>query len=477
MSESNEKFRLLPSVDRVLQSAEVARLIDLYGVGPIKAHTRKLLSELRAQIAADRLLALRCDSEEALFDDFIKQLTLRAQAQSVSSLRPVLNLTGTVVHTNLGRAQLPAEAIAAIASIADQACNLEYDLQQGRRGDRDSHLEQLVCELTGAEAVTVVNNNAAAVLLALNSLAAQKSVLISRGELVEIGGSFRIPDVMRSAHARLVEVGTTNRTHLSDYANAIDKDTGLLLKVHTSNYAVQGFTATVAEAELAQLARQNELPSMADLGSGTLIDMTAYGLPPEPTVQSILESGIDLVTFSGDKLLGGPQAGIIAGKKSLVELIKRNPLKRALRVDKLTIAALEAVLRLYRDPDRLQKRLPLLRDLARPVAEIEMLAESLLPMARKLLGHIATIRVISTHSQIGSGALPLEVIPSVALELTPIAEKGQSDFALKELAQNLRSLSRPIVVRIHDGKLIMDLRCLQSEELLLDLLTELATRY
>lgn len=476
MSDPRALYKNLPSIDKVLQRDEILPLIDEFGATPVKEKARAMLVELRAQLAANSKPAMERVSAENFLTDYCQQLADSVRTSSASSLVPVLNLTGTVIHTNLGRSRLPAEALEALRLVGGEATNLEYDLEQGKRGDRDSHLETILCEITGAEAVTVVNNNAAAVLLALNTLAAEKEVLISRGELVEIGGSFRIPDVMRSAQATLCEVGTTNRTHLQDYANAITERTGLLLKVHTSNYEVQGFTATVTEPELAELGRQKGLPSMADLGSGTLVELARFGLPDEPTVQSMLEAGVDIVTFSGDKLLGGPQAGVIAGRKDLIERIKSNPLKRALRVDKLTLAALAAVLNLYRDPERLQERLPLLNDLTRSADEIGQFAEALLPSVRELLKNYVDVQIVAAHSQIGSGAMPLDVIPSFALQLTPRAEKGESDRQLLQLAAKLRALSRPVVGRIHDGNLLLDLRCLRDGELLLDLLSELSKR-
>ena len=306
---------------------------------------------------------------------------------------PVFNLTGTVVHTNLGRARLPECAIQAMAVAAANATNLEYDLVTGERGDRDSHLEKSLCEITGAEAATLVNNNAAAVLLVLNTLARNKEVIISRGELVEIGGAFRIPDVMHSANCTLHEVGTTNRTHLKDYTEAVSAATALIMKVHTSNFQIRGFTNTVNESDLSKLAQEHGIPFVSDLGSGTLVDLKQFGLPYEPTVREILEAGTDLVTFSGDKLLGGPQAGIIVGKRELIERIKSNPLKRALRVDKITLAGLLEVINLYKDPQRLSSRLPLLADLTRSVPEIEVTVNQLLSSIRRVLANKATIEI------------------------------------------------------------------------------------
>ena len=394
----------------------------------------------------------------------------RVQALAQPHLRRVFNLTGTVLHTNLGRAPLPAQALAAIAAVAGGAANLEYDLASGQRGDRDDAVAGLLQRLTGAEAATVVNNTAAALILVLATLASQRSrreVIVSRGELIEIGGAFRLPDIMRAAGCTLREVGTTNRTHLRDHAEAIGARTALLLKVHSSNYRIEGFSAAAGEADLSALARRHGLPFVVDLGSGALIDLAALGLPHEPTPAETLAAGADLVLFSGDKLLGGPQAGIVVGRADLVARLKKHPLKRALRCDKLTLAALEAVLRLYADPDRLVSQLPTLRLLARPAAAIEASAQRLLPVLAAWLsawlGTDGRVDVTAVFSQIGSGALPVDRLPSHALRLSLPGPKRGSGRALERLAARLRALPVPVIGRIADGALLLDLRCLEDE--------------
>ena len=449
----------IPSVDRVLTLSGVAALVLEYGREAVLSATRALLLSLREQLAQGKELPGDALSEPNL----MHALHARLEADALPSLRAVFNLTGTVLHTNLGRAVLPEEAVVAVARAMSQPCNLEFDLGGGGRGDRDSLVDHLLCELTGAEAATVVNNNAAAVFLALNTLANRKEVIVSRGELVEIGGAFRVPDIMSRSGGRLHEVGTTNRTHARDYLDAIGPKTGLLLKVHASNYAVIGFTATVPEDEVAAIAHAHGLPFMIDLGSGTLVDLARYGLPHEPTPQEALANGADLVTFSGDKLLGGPQAGILVGKKELIARIKKNPLKRALRVDKMTYAALEAVLRLYRDPHRLAQRLPALRLLTRPAGEIEAMARRVLPAMETAWAGKAQVALKACASQIGSGSLPVDLQPSFALAVSPLVRGKGAGTALGKIEQAFRTLPVPVIGRVTDGAFCLDMRCLEDE--------------
>lgn len=442
-----------PSVDDVLRSGACALAIARHGRPETVQAVRQVLQRMRQ--GAEPSAA----SPERIAQAALAWLEERGKP----SQRPVINLTGTVLHTNLGRALLADEAIAAVVAAMRAPTNLEYRIEAGQRGERDAHVRDLICELTGAEDAILVNNNAAAVLLVLNSFARDREAIVSRGELIEIGGAFRMPDIMARAGAVLREVGTTNRTHLRDYAEAIGPQTGLLMKVHTSNYLVQGFTAEVEPAALARLAREHGLPFVDDLGSGTLIDLTRWGLRHEKTVQDALKGGADLVTFSGDKLLGGPQAGIIAGRKDLIARLAKNPLKRALRLDKLRLAALEATLRLYRDPDRLAERLPTLRLFTRPAAQLHELAARLQPLVAGAVGAGWTVAVTACASQIGSGALPLETLPSAGLAIRP-AGKGTGS-AVERLAAAFRAVPVPIIGRIAQGALIFDLRCLEDEAL------------
>ncbi|MDH0867057.1 L-seryl-tRNA(Sec) selenium transferase [Mitsuaria sp. GD03876] len=446
----------LPSVDRLLRDAEVTHLMARHGHAFVAAQARRLLDEWRKRaldgsLGAHELRHLPAELERRC----VERLTPR--------MRRVINLTGTVLHTNLGRALLADEALQHLLACMGSPNNLEFDLARGERGDRDSLVESLLCEITGAEAATVVNNNAAAVLLGIAALAGGRSAIVSRGELVEIGGAFRMPDVMAAAGARLVEVGTTNRTHARDYQAAIGPDTALLLKVHTSNYAIQGFTAAVSEAELAPIARAANVPLMTDLGSGSLVDLAQWGLPAEPLPQAMLADGCDVVTFSGDKLLGGPQAGLIVGRKDLVQKIRKFPMKRALRLSKLPLAALEATLRLYLQPDRLTRDLPTLRLLTRPVDQIEAQAERLLARVEQAVAPRFSVRVSAMRGQIGSGSLPVETLPSAGLVLTPrLPGKRGTGRALDELMGALRALPLPVIARVQADELWLDLRCLDE---------------
>jgi L-seryl-tRNA(Ser) seleniumtransferase len=416
---------------------------------------RKTLAEQRARLAGAP--GARVPDEETL----ALECSERLQALMRASLRPVFNLTGTVLHTNLGRALYPAQAIAAATMAMARPVNLEYDVEGAGRGERDSHVESWLVRLTGAQAAVAVNNNAAAVYLVLNTLAAGREVVVSRGELVEIGGSFRIPDIMASSGCVLREVGTTNRTHASDYEGAIGELTAALMKVHASNYEIRGFTSNVAEADLAQIAHQHALPLVNDLGSGMLADLEAFSLPHEPTPREALMQGADIVTFSGDKLLGGPQCGLIVGRRDLIEAIRKNPMKRALRLDKVRLAALEAVLRLYAQPERLRAELPTLALLTRSRAEIREQAQRLLPQLVAAVAGQARVSLVDCASQIGSGALPVETLASAGLQLTAVEGSGAS---LNALAAALRALPIPVLGRVHDDALILDLRCLEGTQ-------------
>ena len=444
-------LRKLPSVNEVLRT-EAARFgIERYGRPAVVGAIRAALAQARAS-RAPRMNA----------DGTASAALARLEADASPRLKPVYNLTGTVLHTNLGRALVAEQAIEAATAAMRSAVSLEFDLENGRRGERDDHVRNLLCELTGAEDATVVNNNAAAVLLVLNTLALGREAIVSRGELIEIGGAFRMPEIMSRAGAKLVEVGTTNRTHPKDYAGAIGAQTGLILKVHTSNYHIEGFTKEVLARDLAAIAGEHKVPFVHDLGSGTLVDLKRWNLAHEPTVAEAVADDADVVTFSGDKLLGGPQAGFIVGRKTLLAEINRNPMKRALRVDKIKLAALEATLKLYRNPDRLAECLPTIRLLGRPKAEIETLAHRVAPAIAMGLGDAFKVAVVDCVSQIGSGALPLEAVPSAGLAIRP-PDARAAGRALAALAGALRRLPVPVIGRIEDQALMLDLRCLEDE--------------
>ena len=441
----------------------------------MKNHPKSLVVDsIRRVVGERRQIILKSNDLQAMastempLEQWLAAVEQELSALDRLSLRPVINATGVILHTNLGRAPLAREALENILEIARGYSNLELDLATGDRGSRYAHVEELLCRLSGAESALVVNNNAAAVLLSLNTLAEGKEVIVSRGQLVEIGGSFRIPDVMKKSGARLVEVGTTNRTHLRDYEQAVSEKTSLLLRVHTSNFRIVGFTAEVSLRELVALGRSRDLPVMDDLGSGCLVDLSALGLDPEPTVQEAVRAGADVVTFSGDKLLGGPQAGIIVGQKRYLDPIKRNPLNRALRIDKLTLAGLESTLRLYQQGEHALKRLPALRMLTVATAELERRSKRLCGRLTKALGRQVRVSLKNESSQVGGGALPIQDLPTKVIALAP--EK----LSAADLEQRLRNSSPPVIVRIKGDEVLLDLRTVAQEEekTLLRILTE-----
>jgi len=445
----------IPAVDEILRCETGMVVVARFGRSAATAGIRRRLAAIREQFRnGSRNIPSALDVGSQVLEEL--------EADSRLSVRPVFNLTGVVLHTNLGRALLADDAVAAANQAMRSAAALEFDIETGGRGERDDHVRPLICELTGAEDAIVVNNNAAAVLLVLATLAMAKETIVSRGELIEIGGAFRMPAIMQSAGTILREVGTTNRTHPRDYSEAIGPQTALLMKVHMSNYAIQGFTAEVTSREVAAIAAKAGLPFVDDLGSGTLVDLTRFGLHRARTVQDALREGADLVTFSGDKLLGGPQAGFIVGRRDLVQRCAKHPLKRAMRLDKMRLAALEATLRLYRDPDRLAERLPTARHFARSREDMAATAHSLLATVAAWAGLDWLVAVTDCTSRIGSGALPLEGLPSAGLSLRPAGKGG----ALDELAARLRRLPIPVIGHITDGAVVLDLRCLDDLEAL-----------
>ncbi len=450
-------LRSLPAVDRVMQekiltsiAAEVPRTLVVEAVQEIINEKREAMRRTAGEEELKNI--------DASPSNLALEVLERIRDKMELNLRPVLNASGVLLHTNLGRAPLAPEAVEAVKNTAVHFTNLEISLKTGRRASRYEHVEELLCRLTGAEAALVVNNNAAAVLLALNTMAAGREVIVSRGELVEIGGSFRVPEVMAQSGAVLVEVGTTNKCYLRDYRRAIGEQTALLLKVHTSNYKIVGFTASVESAPLAKLAGEHGLPVMEDLGSGVLIDLTRYGLPPEPRVQDSIAAGVDLVTFSGDKLLGGPQAGIIVGRKKYLQEMKDNHLLRALRVDKFTLSALEATLRLYLDEGEAARRIPVLRMLTGPVGPLQARAQKLAAELDKKLGRHYTVSVSGEKARVGGGSLPLVLLPSFQVVLESL------QISAGELVQKLRKARPPVIARVKKDRVLLDLRTIREEE-------------
>ena len=453
-------LRDLPSIDRLLNHARCVALLTRYNRDYVTQKCRAALDQLRVNIRQGKGQLINDDS---ILDQVEAQIAFESRPGHVR----VVNATGTILHTNLGRALLSQAAIDAMVAVAGKPVNLEYDLVAGKRGKREETLEQLLVDLTGAEAATVVNNNAAAVLLALNSLAQGKEVIVSRGELIEIGGAFRIPEIMAKSGAILREVGATNRTHPADYENAINENTALLLKVHTSNYKVVGFTAEVSLEQMVAIGRKNKLAVMEDLGSGALIDLSKYGLPKEPLVGERIAAGADVVTFSGDKILGGPQAGLMVGKKDLIGRMNKNHLQRALRCGKLTLAALEATLRRYRQSPNIVEEIPTLRAFTRSVDEVRAMGRSVLTKLEAALGKDFQLALQDSTSQIGSGALPTEELPTVVIT---IAHPKRSANAI---AKQFRQADPPIIGRIEDDKFLLDLRTIfDTDDLIPNLRSE-----
>mgnify|MGYP003676443790 CR=1 FL=1 len=458
-------YSRLPAIDALLRHPGLRNVLEDFGDPVVTDMARNVISRLRSELSEGKALP----THDQIADRVVRQVTRLMS----SNLRPVFNLTGTVIHTNLGRAPLAPEAVEAMRRAAGAAA-LEFDVSSGKRGDRDSIVEDWLIRLTGAEAATVVNNNAAAVMLVLNTLSEGRECIVSRGELIEIGGAFRMPDIMSRAGAILREVGTTNRTHLRDYENAASPETGMMMKVHTSNFVVQGFTKMPTEPEIAGAAKTAGIPFVNDLGSGMLIDLAAYGLPHEPTPAEAIRDGADIVTFSGDKLLGGPQAGLIVGRADLIQKLKKNPLKRALRLDKMTLAALEATLQIYANPAKLTERLPTLRLLTRPATDIAATATRIAGAIAKQLGDTVTVDCLACHSQIGSGSLPVDLLESTAVRITPNGPRRGSGSRLEALATAFRSLPKPVIGRIADGALLLDCRCLEDESEFTEQLSYLA---
>ncbi|MFB3885487.1 MAG: L-seryl-tRNA(Sec) selenium transferase [Thermodesulfobacteriota bacterium] len=453
-----QALRKIPSVDEILARSEIADLLRTYPRTVVVEAIRKGLAKLRSQILRkEPLFHLEEEffSFERLHPLFQKEIELQVRPR----LRRVINATGVVIHTNLGRSPLHSSALQHMVDVAKNYSNLEYDLDLGERGTRYSHVEGILCQLSGAESAIAVNNNAGAVLLVLNTLAEGKEVVVSRGELVEIGGAFRIPDVMKRSGTLLREVGTTNRTYIGDYQEAINPQTALLLKVHTSNFRVLGFASSASLQDLVQLGGEHHIPVMDDLGSGCLVDLTQYGLQKEPTVQETMHTGVDVVTFSGDKLLGGPQAGIILGKKALLDQIKKNPLTRALRIDKLTLAALEATLLLYLDQEKALEEIPTLRMLKMDPSLLRKRGRRLLRKLRETINKRAELALKEDMSQVGGGSLPLQELPTIVLALKPI------DFSLNLLEEKLREVDPPIISRISKDELLLDMRTVFDEEI------------
>lgn len=453
----SEKLRMIPAVGRILGSPGLSEISAVFPRNLVLKAVHQVLERLRDEVESGPPIA---DPNLFDMDRILAEVKRTAGMLSAPSLRPLINATGVVVHTNLGRSILTESVIRRLFPIAGGYSNLEYDLDRGKRGSRYTHVEGILKELTAAEAAMVVNNNAAAVLVALDTLARDREVIVSRGQLVEIGGAFRIPDVMRRSGARMIEVGTTNKTHLRDYEAVITPDTGLLLRVHQSNFQMVGFTQQVDTVELVGLGRRYGIPVMEDLGSGCLVDFTRHGSAlKEPTVSEVLARGVDLLTFSGDKMLGGPQAGIILGRKDLVEAIRKNQLSRALRIDKLTLVALEETLRLYRDERTAVREIPTLRMILQPYEELKAKARRLLRMIGRSEHGRFTLELVDGSSRVGGGALPMAAMPSRLLALVP------GKLSVNAMEERLRAGDPPVIVRMEKDRVLLDPRTIQDSEL------------
>ena len=445
-------LRSIPSVDTLLNSKGLSPLCSKLSKDILLLEARELLDEIRRDIVEGR-------STEALSSEVIEGL-LNGRVEKIfsPSIKKVINATGVVIHTNLGRSILPTEAIEALSRLESGFVNLEYDLEKGARGERDNHVEELLCRLTGAEAALLVNNNAAALLLVLNTLAEGKEVVCSRGEFIEIGGSFRLPDIIEKSGCLIKEVGTTNRTHLSDYEKALTHGTGCFLKVHSSNYKIMGFSSAVALNELVGLASKEGVPVVEDLGSGALVDLSQFGLPSEPTVKERVAQGADIVTFSGDKLLGGPQAGIVVGKKHYIDAIRKNPLKRALRCSRLTLTAFEATLKLYCEPEKLPERLPVLKYLTRTEEDLRKMGVKVKKKLKLHLGKGYTVDMVDGVSEVGGGSLPLEKLPTSLIAIT------HETIPSHRIFKHFLECEPPIIGRVEKERFLLDLRCVAEIE-------------
>ena len=450
----NMLYRSIPKVDVLLENQDIVTLIENHHRDVVVDVIREEIDKLRNFIKENDDVNLI----ETKINNLIENIKISTEKVYSYNIKKVINGTGTILHTNLGRAIISKKHADYLSEVVTSYSNLEYNLEEGKRGERYSHFEKLICKITGAEAAMAVNNNAAAVMLVLSSMAAEKEVIVSRGELVEVGGKFRIPDVMKSSNAHLVEIGTTNKTHLEDYKDAISENTGAFLKVHTSNFKILGFTESVSIEELCKLGREKDIPVIEDIGSGVLIDLSEYGLEYEPTVQDSIKAGVDVVSFSGDKLLGGPQAGIIVGKKKYIDKMKKNPLTRAFRIDKFTATILEMIFHEYLNEEDAIKNIPVLSLITKDLKEIEKNANDLFNKIEKLKD-VADINVEDTLSQIGGGSLPAERIKSKSVTIMP------KNISTQSLEAKLRAGKNPVVGRISEEKLILDMRTVLEDEI------------